>query len=1750
MKFIVDKNGQWKNPGKNTFIPNANGRITMKGVGYPLLGIDDEGNSAVMQPGGEYQFPGNSVYEIPLTEDEAMAYADNGYIVEELENDGLGDPPSFKEFLGEEPGTFTTKNFQDNEGYDLNLVFPTGKRRPTRFGYDDYYEGKTEITKDDPRYKTIRKELKPIIKEEFKEQKLDKKFQREDYYTGNKTYKPSQEFLDRVQYQADQMASGNTDKMGDTDALVDIIRKDLNLNSFDYSSNSGTKKERKTAKRLEHSPEWYAAQALQEKDALGVSMPIKKHGGPHDPPSYEDAMQAYKDSIAAKEAYEKQYALDLEEYEKNSANAESIYNKNLKQYNQKWDRYKDNQAYIKYLSDKYDYLPKSFDDPMLKSEEVSGYNAKGNYRLDKEAVHKSVRNKDGKEFVHMRDHTTRKGRPGSDPDSFLRRDMIFWTNNSDVKRYINRGTPRNIMITDPKLYAPPAEHPEWDKFYRHYDAPKDQPNTVLLYGEPTQKKPTLKDLGAPEYNAPEVLERPSVTDYIEPMPVIKPELIVDTSLPEELVEGEDFNNDYKTKRVVDKIKMPKINKRGKIRRGPFGTKTTRSVRYEPVEEEQIYPEGFVPMLFKEGGPIDLELSSEEALAYAQNGYIVEEMHEGGPPHKHPHDNLTYAQRKQAYDDSLTLHDYSKALLEYRDKVEAFPEVTPEMAAKPWLYDKLLKDRQLGLMRDFMMAANPKVQEAIGGPQYQEAIDRLTELNQEDPGYKANWVNVPGGNDTYIAENFTTYDKPKSPPRLPTMKEAYVNVDKNKYPTFEDFEFAAEYYNETGTNPDPSDFPSAKKAKEAKEYIDNFKVDPFPEIDDINIEGRKVNFKEFNLEPINWLEFKEPQRRKLRDLFPEKEDKVRGIRRFNKKEKGRYKISKRRGKIKKEGGYVEAKLTNEEAEQYRARGYNLEELPKVQNGGDDKTRQRAIRFKENLAAYTEKDKKRLNANARLLSELNRIKASIEFNKPQIKSLEEMLDKPSLLQFDLRPEDVKEAERLQKKKISDEFEQQYAKVKEREEQEKLKQLREIGKGLSNADWEGLGNALLDKASSSLEPLASPFYQSASMLKDFYQNKVKELELSKQEVKDLEDKGYVVEEILPEEASGVLSSAEQRINSGVPISAYSPPEVLPKDDVIINEPTVVDEVSGVSSSAEQRINSGMPIGSYSPNVVEDTELLKSGSKIKDDNTTFENWYLDKVSKNQELEARENNKTFVPIMANHPANAFRNQTDNGGILYDGPITPAEKFGEAVGEYADAAAGLPKKIYEGVSNELADLKDKFDKTSILPSNITEGVETIKKPFDYIDKFGVKDGIKEYLTDLNSKNPIVNNPEQDRLILKNEKLNEDLQALTYKLGDPDVSAEDKLKYQKEFDELVNQKQLNVDKVNQIRAGQVGPFDTWFNATLPILLNENTLLKFTGDMLGKDFSQAGTDIKQIANKVGAVDKLELSQSINPKFETYAEKLERETDHYLEDKRFDDLDVSKKDWYRWRFRASASNKDPFMISLYGTRGERRTNSPNLLGQGALFHFLDQSPLTGYQHRKTRNFIKKLKPNDYIGVLEKSPDAGNVYALKYKQKKDHNVNSKNSFYIRTNKFDNINFSGRIKDDNFPGHNYWTLKSNGKPAVPISIAPDPNLYDYSSGQSVVFIFKYTPKSGKVQQRYIHFAGSPNEIKKEGFKIKNEYGLKDNELILGVADAGSYSAAVRSKSGKVTNRLLNTTNSGYFNPNSFTGAGAVLLDPKLGEQE
>ena len=63
-KIITDPMGQWKHPGKITKIPSN--QITMKGVPYPVWGQPNVGEGKLMQPGGEYVFPGaDSVTEYP-----------------------------------------------------------------------------------------------------------------------------------------------------------------------------------------------------------------------------------------------------------------------------------------------------------------------------------------------------------------------------------------------------------------------------------------------------------------------------------------------------------------------------------------------------------------------------------------------------------------------------------------------------------------------------------------------------------------------------------------------------------------------------------------------------------------------------------------------------------------------------------------------------------------------------------------------------------------------------------------------------------------------------------------------------------------------------------------------------------------------------------------------------------------------------------------------------------------------------------------------------------------------------------------------------------------------------------------------------------------------------------------------------------------------------------------------------------------------------------------------------------------------------------------------------------------------------------------------------------------------------------------------------------------------------------------------------------------------------------------------------
>ena len=76
------------------------GSITMEDVDFPVMGTDNLGNSQMMMPGNNYQFPGDSVLEIPMAQDgteipdEAEAAASNNsflYDLEKLVNKSLGD---------------------------------------------------------------------------------------------------------------------------------------------------------------------------------------------------------------------------------------------------------------------------------------------------------------------------------------------------------------------------------------------------------------------------------------------------------------------------------------------------------------------------------------------------------------------------------------------------------------------------------------------------------------------------------------------------------------------------------------------------------------------------------------------------------------------------------------------------------------------------------------------------------------------------------------------------------------------------------------------------------------------------------------------------------------------------------------------------------------------------------------------------------------------------------------------------------------------------------------------------------------------------------------------------------------------------------------------------------------------------------------------------------------------------------------------------------------------------------------------------------------------------------------------------------------------------------------------------------------------------------------------------------------------------------------------------------------------------
>ena len=66
----ISENGLYDYPKQTVKVPTKDGKITMKGIKYPVLGIANTGEEIMMQPEKEYHFKGaTEVLEIPQLQD-------------------------------------------------------------------------------------------------------------------------------------------------------------------------------------------------------------------------------------------------------------------------------------------------------------------------------------------------------------------------------------------------------------------------------------------------------------------------------------------------------------------------------------------------------------------------------------------------------------------------------------------------------------------------------------------------------------------------------------------------------------------------------------------------------------------------------------------------------------------------------------------------------------------------------------------------------------------------------------------------------------------------------------------------------------------------------------------------------------------------------------------------------------------------------------------------------------------------------------------------------------------------------------------------------------------------------------------------------------------------------------------------------------------------------------------------------------------------------------------------------------------------------------------------------------------------------------------------------------------------------------------------------------------------------------------------------------------------------------------------
>lgn len=191
---------------------------------------------------------------------------------------------------------------------------------------------------------------------------------------------------------------------------------------------------------------------------------------------------------------------------------------------------------------------------------------------------------------------------------------------------------------------------------------------------------------------------------------------------------------------------------------------------------------------------------------------------------------------------------------------------------------------------------------------------------------------------------------------------------------------------------------------------------------------------------------------------------------------------------------------------------------------------------------------------------------------------------------------------------------------------------------------------------------------------------------------------------------------------------------------------------------------------------------------------------------------------------------------------------------------------------------------------------------------------------------------------------------------------------------------------------------------------------------------------------------------------------------------------------------------------------------------------------QDFKERRIGRDIEPEDYVPVFSRD---GERVTVRYKKAKELEASDTTITKLHQHKFGDIDFGAKVDGRKFGFSNggVYGLRTYEGEMLPnfLYTSAGKDAYSRFSGSSVVFIF--TDKQGNEIVR--DFSGSINMVQQEGENIVKEFEVDPKELIVGVYDAGSYTAKPAAKDGVL--EAAQYTGYNTLHPNS----GGSLIIPK-----